>query len=171
MVPSSAAAAAATNPSEVLVQGVACTRGHFNRPDAAYCSVCGTAIDQQTAQPVQMPRPSLGTLVLSDGNSVPVDRDMVLGRDPLSHDDVVAGRAKAVAINDPELSVSRAHAEIRLDGWDVKVTDCGSSNGTEIVRPDSPDATRLEPGQATTIVPGTKLVLGKYTVTFSAGVQ
>jgi hypothetical protein len=155
----------------VFVQGVTCNRGHFNRPDVSYCSVCGTSMIHQTHQPVQGPRPPLGILVLGDGTVVGLDRDVVIGREPGEHDDVVAGLAKPVVVDDPELTVSRAHAVVRLDGWDVKVVDCGSQNGTEIIPPNAHDAMFLEPGEATKIVPGSKIVLGRYTVSFNSSLH
>jgi hypothetical protein len=167
MVPSSAGAAPLAPAGAVMVKGVRCAHGHFNRSDVAYCAVCGTAMGHPL-ELVDGPRPSLGNLVLADGSMVALDRDIVIGRDPLSHEAVAAGRAKSVVVDDPELSVSRAHAEIRLDGWDAKISDCGSSNGTDVISPDSQVPIRLEPNQSMTLVPGSKLMLGKYTVTFNA---
>jgi hypothetical protein len=155
----------------VLVQGVTCARGHFNRPDVSYCSVCGTSMVHQTLQPVQGPRPPLGILVLGDGTVIGLDRDVVIGREPHAHADVAAGRARAVVVEDPDLTVSREHAEVRLDGWDVKVMDCGSANGTEIIPPNAQDAIVLEAGQAIKVVPGSKIVLGRYTVSFNSSLH
>lgn len=63
----------------------------------------------------------VGSLVLPDGNRVPVGEDPVtIGR--LPECDVVLADTK----------VSRRHAEVRRDGVAVMVVDLGSTNGTQV---------------------------------------
>lgn len=63
----------------------------------------------------------VGSLVLPDGNRVPVGEDPVtIGR--LPECDVVLADTK----------VSRRHAEVRRDGVAVTVVDLGSTNGTQV---------------------------------------
>lgn len=155
----------------VIVKGVMCTRGHFNNPSVSYCSVCGVSMMNLTLRAVDGPRPPLGVFVLADGTVVSVDRDMVIGREPESHPDVIAGLAKPVVIDDPNLSMSRAHAVVRLINWSVTVCDNGSSNGTSYIPPDSESKTRLFGSEAVTIKVGTKLVLGDYLMTFNSSLH
>src|SRR5262249_7184797 len=56
-----------TDPGAPLVSGIHCKRGHFNRPDALYCGICGIAMVHETHVPVQGPRPNLGHIVFDDG--------------------------------------------------------------------------------------------------------
>jgi FHA domain len=155
----------------VIVKGVMCTRGHFNNPSVSYCSVCGVSMMNLTLRAVDGPRPPLGVFVLADGTVVSVDQDMVIGREPESHPDVIAGLAKPVVIDDPNLSMSRAHAVVRLINWNVTLCDNGSSNGTSFIPPDSESKTRLFGSEAVTIKVGTKLVLGDYMMTFNSSLH
>jgi hypothetical protein len=155
----------------VIVKGVMCTRGHFNNPSVSYCSVCGTSMMNLTLRAVDGTRPPLGVFVLADGSVVSVDRDMVIGREPESHPDVIAGLAKPVVIDDPNLSVSRAHALVRLIGWKVTVCDNSSSNGTAYIPTGAESGTRLAANEEVTIAVGSKLVLGDYTLTFNSSLH
>jgi len=152
----------------VMVKGVSCSRGHFNPPGAKYCSSCGTSMVHLTLKLVDGPRPPLGILVLSDGSVVPVDSDLVIGREPGTHQDVVEGRARAVVVDDPQLSVSRCHAAVRLQDWDVHVVDLGSQNGTAVAAHDSTQATAVSTGEVRKIDSGARVVLGTYTLTFNS---
>ncbi len=154
--------------AEVVVHGIMCSRGHFNRPDSRFCSLCGISMVHQTHNVVQGPRPPLGVLVLDDGTVHPLTRDLVLGREPAGADEVGAGTAVALALDDPELAMSRVHARVVLDGWDVRVEDAGSSNGTFVAGSPDSDWTRLEAGLPTTIAPGTRVRLGGRTLTFES---
>jgi len=152
----------------VMVKGVSCSRGHFNPPGAKYCSSCGTSMVHLTLKLIDGPRPPLGILVLSDGSVVPVDSDLVIGREPDTHQDVVEGRARAVVVDDPQLGVSRCHAAVRLQDWDVHVVDLGSQNGTAVAAHDATQATAVSPGEVRKIESGARVVLGTYTLTFNS---
>ena len=73
-------------------------------------------------------------MVVDDGSSYVLESDYVIGRDPEQADDVSHGRARALLPPDVKKAISRVHARIRLDGWNVTVADAGSANGT-FVRP------------------------------------
>lgn len=150
-----------------MVLGVRCPVDHHNHPDAHYCSQCGRKLGVNlTSVLLQGPRPPLGLFVLDDGSTISIDGDMVIGRDPTAHDAVIAGTASSVVIPDDSLGISRHHAMIVLDGWDVTVMDLASSNGTyvqksgqtnwEQVRGNTP--LRLEMGD-TVKVPGREMRL------------
>ncbi|MDP9337192.1 MAG: hypothetical protein M3Q30_28285, partial [Actinomycetota bacterium] len=76
----------------VIVTGYICSRGHFNGPDAAYCSACGISMVHLTRRPVKDVRPALGYLVLDDGATFLLDRDYVIGRNPEMDPEVQARR-------------------------------------------------------------------------------
>ena len=143
------------------VIGVYCKNGHFNDPSARYCAVCGISMAQQTLVPRPGPRPPLGVLVLDDGSIFSLDADYVVGRDPSRDPDVIAGTARPLRIDDPEGLLSRVHARIHLDGWDVAVVDLGSSNGTGVWGPHD-SAWMRAPAQAPIVVrPGTQIGIGR----------
>jgi hypothetical protein len=148
-------------PDHAVVQGVVCSRGHFNDPSAPFCSVCGISMVQKTLNLVNGPRPPLGVLVLDDGATFSVDIAYVLGREPEADPDVVAGKARALIITDPDRTVGRLHAALVLHNWDVQVVDRNSVNGTFIASPGQDDWARLTPNQPTTIKPGTRIRLGQ----------
>ena len=66
-------------PEVPQVHGVICARGHFNDPTSPFCASCGISMVQQTHNLVEGPRPPLGVLVLDDGSTYVVDRDIVVG--------------------------------------------------------------------------------------------
>ncbi len=140
----------------LVVRAVRCPSGHWNPPPALVCRVCGGGVPEQ--QPVAVTRPALGALRLSTGDSVPLDRGVLLGRAP----DVglVAGalRAHAVKLQSPEGDISRSHVEVRLRGWQVLVVDLGSRNGTVVTPPADPPFD-LVARQPVEIVPGTAVSL------------
>lgn len=124
----------AARPPDVQVLGIRCPLDHHNHPDAEYCSSCGRKMGvNATAVLVQGPRPPVGLLLTRSGEAIPLAGDLLVGREPTSHEDVIAGRATPVHIDDQTHVVSRHHARITLDGWDVHVRDLGSANGTIIV--------------------------------------
>jgi hypothetical protein len=140
------------------VSGVRCARDHFNDPAVSYCSVCGISMAQAPRSPELGPRPQLGVLVLDDGSTVPVVRDVLIGRMPETDEAVAAGEADPVALADP--LVSRRHARITLRDWEVLVVDLGSANGTFVLPRGSGSWTRLEPGVETVLEAGSVVAAG-----------
>ena len=118
-----------------MVEGVLCARNHFNDPDVAYCRQCGIGMVQQTRRTQLGQRPPLGVLLLDDGTGFTLDRDYVLGREPVLDGDVAAGRARPLRVTDPEGTVGRVHLRVSLVGWQVEVKDLGSVNGSVIYLP------------------------------------
>ncbi|MFG1921143.1 FHA domain-containing protein [Cryptosporangium sp. NPDC048952] len=144
-----------------IVLGIYCKNDHFNDPRVPYCAVCGISMAQLTHVSRTGPRPPLGLLVLDDGATFRLDTDYVVGREPERDDAVLQGRARALRIDDPKGVVSRIHARIELDGWDVNVVDLASANGTHIAPPNSESWTRLEAHRKVTLTPGTRVVFGR----------
>lgn len=141
------------------VFGVYCRREHFNDPKMAYCTVCGISMAQATRMPVLGRRPALGVLVLDDGSMYPLVRDLVFGRVPDADQAVIAGTANPVRLDDP--SVSRVHARVTLDGWDVSLIDADSTNGTFLCDQEETTWTRLPRGARVALRPGTVAAFGR----------
>ena len=139
------------------VLAVLCPAGHTSPPHAGTCRVCQRTIPQQ--QPFQTPRPALGTLRLSTGDVVTLDRGVLLGRSPKLNADLPPGeRPHLVRVPSPENDISRNHVEVVLEGWHVLVRDLGSTNGTTVTLPGQPPV-RLRPGDSQVIEPGTVVTL------------
>lgn len=141
-----------------VVIGVRCKNGHFDDPDVPYCSVCGISMIQTTRVPAPGARPPLGVLTLDDGVGYPLERGYVLGRIPDRDDLVLSGRARPLPLADR--TVSRVHARVLLTGWDVVLTDAGSSNGTAVCPPGGRGWSAVPAGAAVTLVPGSVLKIG-----------
>jgi pSer/pThr/pTyr-binding forkhead associated (FHA) protein len=160
--------APAVDDGSVQVQGIVCSRGHFNDPTSIYCATCGISMVHQTHNLVPGPRPPLGVVVLDDGSVFPLNDDYVLGREPDNSADVQAGRALPLQLDDPDAMVSRVHAKILLQGWDVQIQDANSSNGTFVTRPGESEATRLTADEPVTILPGTRVAMGSRSLVFDS---
>ncbi|MBQ5505126.1 MAG: FHA domain-containing protein [Aeriscardovia sp.] len=109
----------------------------------------------ETAEPVQ---PAI--LVLrnsSNGQSIPISRDCVLGRKPDAQN---YPGIQVVRLSDSTRTVSREHALVRLDAArrQVWIEDLGSLNGTYIVRGEC--ETRVVPGNPQLLEPGALLRIG-----------
>ena len=163
--------AAAAEPAEaagpayerpVMVTGVYSPRGHFNHPDAKYCSRTGVKMGaSHTRVLVEGPRPPLGVLTLDDGSTHTVQWNLVIGRGPANDERVQREEAGPLTIVDEEQSVSRAHALLELVEWDVLVSDLGSRNHTFVQ--DGPNAPRrqLAVGERAALRSGTIVHLGE----------
>jgi hypothetical protein len=154
------AAEAEEIPGAPIVLGVHCKNGHFTDPDARSCVVCGAGISRRSAAPQRGPRPALGVLILDDGAAVDVDGDYVIGRDPGREPSVSAGEARPLRVVDAESTVSRVHARVHLDGWQVLLTDLGSANGTRIQQPGAKAEQLLDPRVPVPLQPGARIFVG-----------
>ncbi|WP_433294328.1 FHA domain-containing protein [Pseudonocardia sp. CA-142604] len=168
-VPSGDAAAADSDSSETpQVRGHLCPRGHLNDPRAQFCPSCGSRVEEGGGELVSGPRPPLGMLIFDDGVTHTVDADHLVGRMPEADPRVRAGSLRSLLIEDPSGAVSRVHAEIRLNGWDVLLVDSGSRNGTFVAGPGESAWTPLPARQSRWLVPGTRVRLGGRTFLFEA---
>jgi len=148
----------------VVVDGAMCARMHFNAPDAMFCRECRVSMREVTKNTRRQPRPPLGVLLVDDGRGYLLDRDYVIGREPLLDDDVAAGRAAPLPITDAESSVSRLHLRVSLVGWRVEVRDLGSANGSVLYRAGGPRT--LDPVDAAVLDPGARVGVGQRSVQF-----
>ena len=148
-----------------MVEGVLCARNHFNDPDVAYCRQCGISMIQQTRTTQLGQRPPLGVLLLDDGTGFTLDRDYVLGREPVLDGDVAAGRARPLRITDPDGTVGRVHLRVSLVGWQVEVKDLGSVNGSVIHLPAGGEG-KLNPYDPVLVEPGTRIGVGQRSIQY-----
>ncbi|KQZ89874.1 hypothetical protein ASD62_11765 [Phycicoccus sp. Root563] len=140
-------------PRGPIVLAVLCPAGHPSPPHASSCRVCEREIPPQ--QPFQTPRPPLGTIRLSTGDVVTLDRGVLLGRAPKVNADLPAAqRPHLVRVVSRDNDISRNHVEIVLEGWHVLVRDLGSTNGTTVALPGQ-QPVRLRPSDSQVIEPGT----------------
>lgn len=109
------------------VLGINCSRGHFNNPKAGYCQVCGISMVHLTHRLEPGVRPTLGFVVFADGATYALDRPYLIGRNPQPSMD---SGMTPLATQDTTQSVSREHARLEFDGWDVVYVDLGSTNGS-----------------------------------------
>jgi hypothetical protein len=148
----------------VVVDGILCSRMHFNAPDAMFCRECGMSMSELPRTVLRQPRPPLGLLLVDDGRGFTLDRDYVIGREPVLDGDVVAGRATALRMADPKGTVSRLHLRISLIGWQVEVRDLGSANGSVLYRPGGPRT--LAHLDTAVLDPGARVGVGRRTVQY-----
>ncbi len=158
-------AAPTVQKGRVDVEGILCSRGHFNNPRSAYCMVCGMSLLHLTPHPVIRPRPTLGFIVFDDGASFGLDRSYVIGREPSPADDL---DAELLVIHDNNDTLSRTHAELRLDGWTVQIIDLGSTNGTYVWDAENDRWNQLTPGHPIELQSGETVALGRRTFVFES---
>ena len=158
----------AGGPAHVLVKGFRCSRNHHNDPRVSFCSVCGIRMDQRTGVLVDGRRPPLGLLVLDIGSTFVLDDNYLLGRNPEVDDAVISSRLRPIRLDDDSGTLSRVHAEIRLEGWDVLLLDRGSANGTYVAAAGQSGWNRLAPHRPIVLTPGTHVRIGRRMFTFES---
>ena len=117
-----------------------------------------------------MPRPPLGSLRLSTGDVVTLDRSVLLGRAPTLSSDVAAtDRPHVVKVPSPERDVSRNHVEVVLEGWHVLIRDLATTNGTTVALPGG-QPVRLRANDQQVLEPGSVVALAdEVTFVFDPG--
>jgi hypothetical protein len=151
---------------EVLVEGVLCSRGHFNDPELASCPSCGASLPPGGRR-VTLPRPPLGILVTDGGTVYTVTGNYVIGREAERSPQVLAGRALPLPLRDAARSTSRAHARLTVSGWKVLISDNWSANGTFLSRRGAGGPwLPLTPEEPVALVPGDRIRLGKRQLLF-----
>lgn len=153
------------NPDDVVVEGILCSRHHFNNPIASYCMVCGISMVHLTHNLVPGPRPTLGFIVFDNGSTYGLDRSYVVGREPGQIGEV---NVAPLAIHDDNETLSRRHAEIRLVGWDVHIVDLGSTNGTFVWDVSFERWNQIAPNTPVLLSPGDTVALGRRTFVFES---
>ena len=118
---------------EDLVLGLLCAAGHGNPTHRTECRVCGQRL---AGDSVRFPRPALGLMHTSAGESIELVQNVLAGRNPRASR--IQGTVMPRLLPLPHSHVSGTHLEIRLEGWSVMVVDLGSTNGTFLQRPGQP---------------------------------
>lgn len=154
-----ASPAAHSSPAAVgpQVLAVLCEKGHPNATHASSCRICSSPLGSTA---VTVPRPSLGRIVLSTGEEVALDQDIIIGRRPRSSAGAGRQPARLVIVPSPRKQISRSHCELRIDDWDVRLHDLGSNNGTYLTRPGQVPV-RLDENVPTVLKPGDVVELGE----------
>ena len=123
---------------------------------------------QQPGIPGQPPAPSVtarpvARLLFSNGETVEVDRAVLVGRAPEARRFTSTEQPRLVTVPSPNQEISSTHLEIRpgsgADHGTAVVTDMGSTNGTVLVQPGLPPED-LQPGIAVQLIPGAIIDLG-----------
>ena len=121
----------------------------------------------QPGIPGQEPAPAVTTsvarLVISNGETVDVDRVVLVGRAPEAPRFTSSDEPLLVSVPSPLHEISATHVEIRpgsgADHGSAVVTDMGSTNGTVVVQPGlGPEG--LRPGIPVQLIPGATINLG-----------
>ena len=154
-----ASPAAHSSPAAVgpQVLAVLCEKGHPNATHASSCRICSSPLSSSS---VTVPRPSLGRIVLSTGEEVALEQDIIIGRRPRSSAGAGRQPARLVIVPSPRKQISRSHCELRIDDWDVRLHDLGSNNGTYLTRPGQAPV-RLDENVPTVLKPGDVVELGE----------
>ena len=149
-------------------RGHLCARGHLNDPRSHFCVLCGIRMNERTGELVFGARPPLGLLVFDDGATYTVDAEYLVGRMPDVDERVRNGALRSIVVEDRSGAVSRVHAEVRVDGWDVMLVDSRSRNGTHIAGPGANTWTTVPSGRSHRLTPGTRVRLGSRTFLFES---
>jgi hypothetical protein len=119
-------------------------------------------IPGQPPAPAVTSRP-VAKLVFSNGETVEVDRAILVGRSPEARRFASGDQPRLVSVPSPNQEISSTHLEIRpgsgADHGTAVVTDLGSTNGSVLVQPGLPPED-LTPGMAIQLIPGAIIDLG-----------
>lgn len=144
------------------VSGLVCAAGHANPPTRDSCVMCGAALSD--ARPARVNRPPMGMLGLPDGRRIRIDAQMIIGRSPRAERSGGRQLPTLVKIDGAPTDVSRNHARLVVEGWNLVVEDLGSMNGTVVVSADG-SIRRLRGGETSLITAGAVLDLGGLRIT------
>ncbi|EFU80770.1 hypothetical protein HMPREF0388_0489 [Mobiluncus curtisii ATCC 51333] len=114
---------------------------------------------------MQVASPKLGWVRSTDQQTIELTGELVVGRAPETH-----GREGVFSLTTPPeiLEISRTHARICTEGWEVTVEDLGSDNGTRLCRATG-QIVDLQPYKRYNIQPGDVLELApNYLLRFAA---
>ncbi|OMG33655.1 hypothetical protein BKH34_01480 [Actinomyces naeslundii] len=134
---SPASPASAGSPSEPdairIVLSAVCPQGHPNPTNYTVCRVCGAELNRPAKS---VACPPLGRVVTSGGESIELNRPLLVGRNPVADDitSVAEVPLRPLTVASPNQLVSRNHILIDLDAWSVLAQDLGNCNGTVLNR-------------------------------------
>lgn len=142
----------APDPNGSTVFAVRCNQGHLSSPMRPTCRVCGADIPEQ--KPFEVPTPPLGVIVVPSGDRIPVDDGIAIGRSPQP---APGTDQKTITISFSG-EISRQHALITVEGWNVYVRDLNTTNGTSVTAPDRVKV-QLRSGENYRVEPGSEIDL------------
>ena len=134
---SPASPVSASSPSEPdtirIVLSAVCPQGHPNPTNYTVCRVCGAELNRPAKS---VACPPLGRVVISGGESIELNRPLLVGRNPVADDitSVAEVPLRPLIVASPNQLVSRNHILIDLDAWSVLAQDLGNCNGTVLNR-------------------------------------
>ena len=134
---SPASPVSASSPSEPdairIVLSAVCPQGHPNPTNYTVCRVCGAELNRPAKS---VACPPLGRVVTSGGESIELNRPLLVGRNPVADDisSVAEVPLRPLTVASPNQLVSRNHILIDLDAWSVLAQDLGNCNGTVLNR-------------------------------------
>ncbi len=155
-VPPPPSFSAPPGPGQQQILARTCAQGHANPPSRDTCAVCGGPLEGDAELAI---RPPLGRVVVSTGQTVELDRPVVVGRRPRTPRSQAAELPRLVTVPSPQQDISRSHLEITLEGWHVLVSDMATTNGTTLLRAGQPPR-RLHPSEPVLVVDGDVADLG-----------
>lgn len=101
-------------------------------------------------------------LELPEGQSVPIDSIVLIGRDVRAR--VKWPAAQLLSLDDPGKSVSKTHAVLEVESGQLWITDLKSTNGVVVTTPDGEESDG-DDGERVLVLPGSTITLGKYVIT------
>ncbi|MDO4901104.1 FHA domain-containing protein [Actinomyces sp.] len=141
-----------------MALSVICPSGHANPTNYVTCRECGAEL----TQPARIiPCPPLGTVRVSSGGEVLLDRPVLVGREPSAEGvaELDAAAPALITVPSPERVISRNHLLIRLDEWSVLARSLSASNGT-VLRRDGVSPMRMSSTEPVLLRSGDILDLG-----------
>jgi hypothetical protein len=100
-----------------------------------------------------------GRVVLSTGETYPLDRPIIIGRRPRANRVQGDQVPLLVTVASPEQDISRNHLEVRVEGRHVLVVDLHTTNGSVLHREGTPPM-RLSPGEPVLVLSADVVDLG-----------
>jgi hypothetical protein len=152
--------------STEAISAVLCPSGHANPPERATCWKCAALLSG--GKVVRINRPPLGELVFQNGRTVTIDRTILVGRSPRAERTDASGIPQLVMVDSPNSDVSRTHARVFVEGWQVLLEDMGSTNGTLITT--AGVSRRIRAGEPAIVTDGAVIDLGDGVVFRAVGV-
>ncbi len=126
-------------------------------PAAGYAGHPDDDVERTQMRPGTARAQAVLRIRIDDGQDVQLGGSVLLGRNPAAQPGEAVEQLLPVA--DPGRSISKTHLHLRVDGDGVWVTDRNSTNGSAVTTPDGLQ-TRLHPGQAVLVRPGSTVHFG-----------
>jgi hypothetical protein len=105
------------------------------------------------------PDAGAGRLILSTGETHPLDRPIIIGRRPRANRVQADQVPLLVTVASPEQDISRNHLEVRIEGRHVLAADLDTTNGSVLHREGTPPL-RLAPNEPVLLLSGDVIDLG-----------